>query len=163
MRVHWTNTSIDHLLAIHEYAAQHSDVDAKRLVDRARSGGTEREDGPSEPGGRIEEAHSLPRREAAAQTYPGTGLAALQRLMWDHVGIERTREGLTFAADTLASWERRLPEAADRASNDLRNAVLTGRLIAEAALLREESRGAHYRSDFPESSAAWLKHLVFVR
>ena len=173
----WGETNIEGLLACGETACTGAHganrlasnslletmVFAKRLVDRARDGGAEREDGPSEPGGRIEEAHSLPRREAAAQTYPGTGLAALQRLMWDHVGIERTREGLTFAADTLASWERRLPDAADRASHDLRNAVLTGRLIAEAALLREESRGAHYRSDFPESSAAWLKHLVFVR
>lgn len=34
MRVHWTNTALDHLLAIHEYAAQNSEIYADRLVDR---------------------------------------------------------------------------------------------------------------------------------
>jgi L-aspartate oxidase len=83
--------------------------------------------------------------------------------MWDRVGIVRDGEGLTAAANTLAAWERQLPPPTDRPSSDLRNAVLTARLIAEAALAREESRGAHFRSDFPEPSPAWLKHLVFVR
>jgi L-aspartate oxidase len=39
--------------------------------------------------------------------------------------------------------------------------VLCGRLAAEAALAREESRGAHYRADFPQPREAWRRHLVF--
>ena len=54
-----------------------------------------------------------------------------------------------------------VPEPQDRPSYDLRHAVTAGRLIAEAALTREESRGAHYRCDFPEPSPAWAKHLVY--
>jgi len=35
--------------------------------------------------------------------------------------------------------------------------------VTEGALMREESRGAHYRSDFPERSQAWHRHIVFHR
>jgi L-aspartate oxidase len=45
----------------------------------------------------------------------------------------------------------------------LNNLVLTGRLVAEAAIAREESRGAHFRSDFPQHSAEWEKHITFTR
>ncbi|MEE9490925.1 MAG: L-aspartate oxidase, partial [Dehalococcoidia bacterium] len=60
-----------------------------------------------------------------------------------------------------AAWEKSLKTSTDRPSYELANMVLVGRLMAEAALMREESRGAHFRSDFPESSDAWLRHIVF--
>ena len=90
-------------------------------------------------------------------------LSALQQLQWDKVGIIRNKEGLTQAADILAAWQKALPQPTDRPSCELSNLVLTGRLVTEAALLREESRGAHFRSDFPQSSPRWQCHIVLTQ
>jgi L-aspartate oxidase len=82
-------------------------------------------------------------------------LRALQDLLWNQVGIIRDKAGLTKAAGTLSTWQKCLPEATDRPTYELNNLVLTGRLVAEAALIREESRGAHFRADFPQHSVEW--------
>ena len=74
----------------------------------------------------------------------------------------RNRESLTEAAETLAAWQEVLPTPSDRTSYELKNLIIAGRLMTEAALLREESRGAHFRTDFPQSSPDWLCHLVFT-
>jgi L-aspartate oxidase len=75
----------------------------------------------------------------------------------------RNGEGLAEAAGTLAAWQKHMPEATDRPSFELRNLVLAGRLMAEAALLRKESRGTHFRSDFPEPSPQWQRHIIFIK
>jgi len=106
------------------------------------------------------EFHFLPHREPLSKT-PPLNLANLQSLMWDKVGIIRSGDGLTEAANILAAWEHSLPRFADRVSHELSSLVLCGRLMAEAALLREESRGAHFRTDFPETSPGWQRHIVF--
>jgi L-aspartate oxidase len=83
--------------------------------------------------------------------------------MWDLVGIVRDAASLSEARARLAAWESLLPAPDNRASQELANLLTCGRLVAEAALLREESRGAHYRRDFPEPSDAWKRHVVFRR
>jgi len=95
-------------------------------------------------------------------TIPAPSLAALQQLLWEKVGIIRDKQSLTEAADTLYIWQKSLPRPTDRPSHELNSMVLTGRLITEAALLREESRGAHFRTDFPRSRAEWQRHIVFT-
>ena len=87
---------------------------------------------------------------------------SLQQLLWDKVGVMRDREGMTGAADVLAAWHQSMPLPADRPSYELANLVLTGRLIAESALLREESRGAHFRTDFPRKSPQWQRHIILT-
>ncbi len=107
-----------------------------------------------------EEPHFLPERERL----PGVedlNLPNLQALMWDKVGIIRSGESLSEAASILATWQRLLPQPIDRPSSELNNLVLCGRIMTEAALLREESRGAHFRTDFPQSSPEWQHHIVF--
>src|SRR5687768_11599846 len=75
----------------------------------------------------------------------------IRQVMWQHAGISRTAKGLRAGLAALAGIEQRLPEGA----TEEQNLVQTGRLIAEAALLRKESRGGHYRSDYPRSKSAW--------
>ena len=110
----------------------------------------------------VEVHHSLSDRQVP-QVVPVPSLSAVQQLQWDKVGIIRNKEGLTQAADILAAWQRLLPQPTDRPSCELSNLVLTGRLVTEAALLREESRGAHFRSDFPRSSPQWQCHIVLTQ
>jgi L-aspartate oxidase len=92
---------------------------------------------------------------------PLLNLANLQSLLWDEVGIVRSGMGLNRAAATLAAWQKVLPQPSDRASYELNAMILNARLVAEAALMREESRGAHYRTDFAQPSPAWERHIVF--
>jgi L-aspartate oxidase len=72
--------------------------------------------------------------------------------MAKHVGVEREERGLTTALETLAHIAR-------HASGDrlIENAVLVARFVAECALRRRESRGAHYRTDYPEPKAEFQR------
>ena len=74
----------------------------------------------------------------------------------------RSGATLSAAAGTLAAWQSGYQAPAERPALELANMVLTGRLMAEAALLRQESRGAHYRTDYPDTLDAWHHHLVFT-
>jgi len=111
---------------------------------------------------RSDEANSycLPDREVLPKV-PPLNLPNLQSLMWDKVGIIRSVEGLEEAADILATWESLLSQPNDRPSYELNNLVLCARLVTEAALLRKESRGAHFRTDFPRTSPEWQRHIIF--
>jgi len=75
----------------------------------------------------------------------------VREVMWASAGIARTARGLRSASSELGEIEARLPEGA---TEEL-NLVQTARLIVEAALRRRESRGGHYRSDFPRARADW--------
>ncbi len=96
---------------------------------------------------------------------PGHALRArLRSVMWKHVALERDAEGLTaagedidaIARDTASSWR----EVHTREAGELRNMVLVARLVTRAALRREESRGGHYRTDFPRARALWQRRLA---
>jgi L-aspartate oxidase len=75
----------------------------------------------------------------------------VREVMWQHAGISRTAKGLRTASAELTEIEERLPTGA---TEEL-NLVQTARLIVEAALRRKESRGGHYRSDFPRAQSKW--------
>ena len=79
-----------------------------------------------------------------------------RELMWRDAGVIRTAAGLRSARDRLRDIERRLPVGA---TEEL-NLVQTARLIVEGAIRRKESRGGHFRSDYPRAKGAWRgKHI----
>ena len=80
----------------------------------------------------------------------------LQQLLWRHVGVSRDASGLVEAAETLTSWRPRSETVADREDTNL---LELARVIVAAALAREESRGAHYRTDFPSPSETFAHHI----
>ena len=78
----------------------------------------------------------------------------IKRVMWERVGILRNRDSLERAItefDQIGS---------SRLSLASRNFVTLASLVARAALWREESRGGHYRTDFPDTSNRFLLHSV---
>jgi L-aspartate oxidase len=75
----------------------------------------------------------------------------IRDVMWMYAGIARTARGLRMALDQLDDIGSRLPEGATEEQNMLQ----TAQLVAEAALMRKESRGGHYRTDFPRQSGTW--------
>jgi L-aspartate oxidase len=85
---------------------------------------------------------------------------SLRRLMWGKVGLVRTRESLVGAIAQLNRWERTVSQAfATRRELEVKNMIQVARCIAEAALWRENSVGAHYRADYPEiGGPAWKEH-----
>ena len=113
----------------------------------------------AEPPAPSPDAHTLPPVTDAADKPPTRD--AVQRLMWEQVGIERDAAGLVDAAERLAAFEAALPPTGTHEDHELRSIITSGRLAVTAALLREESRGAHYRRDFPEPREEWRRHLVF--
>ena len=75
----------------------------------------------------------------------------IRAVMWEHAGIARTARGLRTALERLADIGRRLPLGATEELNMLQ----TAHLVVEAALLRKESRGGHYRADYPRAKRTW--------
>ncbi len=82
-------------------------------------------------------------------------IAALRRTMTMNVGLERDAHSLTEALATIAQLE-----TANAGDADMRNMTATAMLIAAAALKRQESRGGHFRSDFPRTDPALAQRTV---
>ena len=83
----------------------------------------------------------------------------VRRLMWDNAGLVRSAQGLRRALDGIDAIESRMPASA----GELRNLATVARLITRAALIRTESRGAHFRTDHPVTEAKWRRRLVLSR
>ncbi|MBS1195754.1 MAG: L-aspartate oxidase, partial [Actinobacteria bacterium] len=94
---------------------------------------------------------------AAADPGPAPGDTAalveeLRRTMDERVGVVRDGAGLVAGLEAIEALAARLEPVASEA----RNMIDAARLIARAALVRTESRGAHFRSDYPAPDPAWV-------
>jgi L-aspartate oxidase len=83
-------------------------------------------------------------------TPTGITAADAREVMWEHAGLFRTADGLRTALERLGA-----PRPDEETS------ITVGRLIAKAALRREESRGAHFRLDLPErDDRRWKRRIM---
>jgi L-aspartate oxidase len=91
---------------------------------------------------------------------------SLKAVMWRACGVRRSGAALAEALDSVDQWRRYvLARQFDSADGwELQNMLVLARVMIEAALLREESRGVHLRTDYPLlDDARWNKHLWFER
>ncbi len=88
--------------------------------------------------------------------------AEVQSVMWDGAGIVRDAQGMTDALKAIDGWSG-TNTVSDRETGERRGMTVLAKLMLEAAVRRTESRGAHFRTDFPESDERWRKQQVFTR
>jgi L-aspartate oxidase len=166
----WGRTSLPGLYAAGETAATGvhganrlaSNSLLEGLVFGARVGQAMIEDAPAgkrQPGALPGSPAPLPGNSAPAQKEAAkaadkksaacAALTKIRDLMWREVGIMRNGKELADAIKQLESMELPKAEKPSRGSHELRNLHTLGLVMTRAALAREESRGSHYRSDFP--------------
>jgi len=92
--------------------------------------------------------------------------AELRTAMWGYVGIIRTEENMSIMLRKLEQLNRRLDALGGNGVNtrflELKNMVTVSNLVTKAAHTRKESRGTHYREDYPiTDDKNWLKHICF--
>ncbi|MFQ6039735.1 MAG: L-aspartate oxidase [Candidatus Poribacteria bacterium] len=86
----------------------------------------------------------------------------IQNIMWERAGIVRDGKALADAQLELKRLAYDITEL-NRAELELQNMLQTAQLIVRAALQRTESRGGHYRIDYPErDDVNWNRHLIFI-
>lgn len=97
----------------------------------------------------------------------------LHEAMWSDVAIVRSRRSLESARSRISTLMDKLgdldvPETGGFNSNlmealELENMLITASLVTRSALIREESRGSHYREDFPETRPEWKRSILLNR
>jgi L-aspartate oxidase len=93
----------------------------------------------------------------------GEIVTRLRQVMWDDVGLVRDAKGLRRAVRIILNLESGLaPREPHRIGLEARNLLFMGRLVAESALKREESRGSHTRIDFPKRETGRGRHAVIA-
>ena len=121
----------------------------------------------SAPAAQAEPPYQRIRSDAVHSTQGQLNLgdvqSSLRSLMWRNVGIARTAGDLKEADALIEFWQSYVLDKvfADPSGWELQNMLTIGRLMARAALLRTETRGVHFRTDFPKrDDERWQRHIV---
>jgi L-aspartate oxidase len=136
------------------------------LVFGARAGAAMRGDSGTQKHKTMAAGNSSVEAESStapsqSSTDPDALIRDIQQLMWNKVGIVRSRQGLKEAIEHLQSLSPCLPQATSRRSCEACNVHAAALLIARSAQARLESRGAHYRTDYPShDDVRFKKHSV---
>jgi succinate dehydrogenase/fumarate reductase flavoprotein subunit len=146
---------------------------AVQKPDRKEAGGWRLRAGESEEPARFSsEPLDSSRQSLVSSPRPddrARSTAVVREVMWQSAGLFRARDGLQDAVARLdeAYAAERIRMPADASDDDWWrhfNLLTVARLIARAALGREESRGGHFREDFPErDDRRWKFHAVVTR
>ncbi|MEM3055291.1 MAG: FAD-binding protein [Candidatus Bathyarchaeia archaeon] len=142
-----------------QYAAKYAEAKTKRKVDEAQV---------KEKLKRIDE---IATRKASEEGDPKVVREKIQKTMWKKAGVIRSQQGLMEAkADLIQLKEGNLPKLCGKKPHEVMEAVeaenlfTVANLVVMAALTRTESRGAHYRIDYPnQDDKNWLKHVVLTK
>ncbi len=114
-----------------------------------------------EPPASASKSRAMPEEHAVGGHDDPSLLKDLQHLMWEKAGLLREARLLREAERELERMRAALPRSRDRASLEMRNLHTIAELVAASALAREESRGAHYRLDFPKrDDVQYARHSV---
>ena len=89
-------------------------------------------------------------------------IAEVRKIMWEDAGLLRDADGLKRAQTRLDALVRGIPRGYSRRAVEARSLFTVAFVIVASALGREESRGAHYRNDFPQRDAV-AKHSVMEK
>lgn len=131
------------------------------LVYGARAGATIHEEAPARANPRLEACKPLTGGSPSSDTRGAEEIIrAVRDLAWKNIGIVRTGAGLREAIEQLEKWRACLPPMNGRRQCEANNIFQTALLIARFALARLESRGAHYRLDYPSHDARFKKHSI---
>lgn len=142
-----------------QYAAEHAKTTPKKQVDKTR---VEQ---------KLERINEIERREPSNLGNPKLVRSRVQEIMWEKAGILRSRQSLAAAQAELTQLrEENLPKIYGKKPYEVREALeatnlfIVASLVVKAALVRKESRGAHYRADYPDQDdKRWLKHVVLTK
>jgi L-aspartate oxidase len=88
---------------------------------------------------------------------------SLCSLMWRDVGVRRSADRLSHARDMIRRWRRYVARAqfCEPLGWELQNMLTVAQVVVHAALAREESRGVHLRTDFPDTdNGRWNRHVT---